>query len=137
LLVNQAFAKRFFPGQDVLGKHLEVLGDSQLDLEIVGIVGNISHRALSDPQEPEMYVAYAQYAPPTMNLVLRAVADPSTLAAALDETVRAIDKDETLSAIRPLDDIVASSVSQTRFRRSYSACSLPWRLCWPRLGSTA
>jgi putative ABC transport system permease protein len=137
LLVNQVFAKHFFPGQDVLGKHLEVLGDSQLDREIVGIVGNISHRALSDPQEPEMYVAYAQYAPPTMNLVLRAVADPSTLAAALDETVRAIDKDETLSAIRPLDDIVASSVSQTRFRRSYSACSLPWRLCWPRLGSTA
>jgi putative ABC transport system permease protein len=50
-----------------------------------------------------------------MNLVVRAVADPSTLAAALDETVRAIDRDETLSAIRPLDDIVASSVSQPRF----------------------
>jgi putative ABC transport system permease protein len=115
LLVNQAFAKRFFPGQDVLGKHLELLGDAQPDREIVGIVGNISHRALSDPQEPEMYVAYAQYAPPTMNLVVRAVADRSTLAAALDEPVRAIDKDETLSAIRPLDDIVASSVSQPRF----------------------
>jgi putative ABC transport system permease protein len=78
-------------------------------------VGNISHKALSDPQEPEMYAAYAQYAPPTMNLVVRAVADPSTLPAALDETVRAIDKDETRSAIRPLDDIVASSVSQPRF----------------------
>jgi putative ABC transport system permease protein len=115
LLVNQAFAKRFFPGQDALGKHLEVMGDSQPDREIVGIVGNISHRALSDPQEPEMYVGYAQYAPPTMNLVVRAVADPSTLAAALDETVRAIDKDETLSAIRPLDNIVASSVAQPRF----------------------
>jgi putative ABC transport system permease protein len=92
-----------------------VMGDSQPDREIVGIVGNISHRALSDPQEPEMFVAYAQYAPPSMNLVVRAVADPSTLAAALDETVRAIDKDETLSAIRPLDDVVASSVSQPRF----------------------
>jgi putative ABC transport system permease protein len=115
LLVNQAFAKRFFPGQDVLGKHLELLGDSQPNREIVGIVGNIRHRALSDPQEPEMYVAYAQYAPPTMNLVIRAIADPNTLAAALDETVREIDKDETLSAIRLLDDIVASSVSQPRF----------------------
>jgi putative ABC transport system permease protein len=115
LLVNQAFAKRFFPGQDVLGKHLELLGDVQPDREIVGIVGNISHRALSDPQEPEMYVAYAQYSPPTMSLVLRAVADPTTLAAALDEAVRSIDKNETLSKIRPLDDIVASSVSQPRF----------------------
>jgi putative ABC transport system permease protein len=115
LLVNQAFAKRFFPWQDALGKHLELLGDNQPEREIVGIVGNISHRGLSEPQEPEMYVAYAQYAPPTMNLVVRAVADPDTLAAALDRTVREIDKDETLSAIRPLDDIVASSVSQPRF----------------------
>ncbi len=115
LLVNQAFAKRFFPGQDVLGKRLELLGDVQPDREIVGIVGNISHRALSDPQEPEMYVAYAQYSPPTMSLVLRAVADPTTLAAALDETVRSLDKNETLSTMRPLDDIVASSVSQPRF----------------------
>ena len=115
LLVNQAFAKRFFPGQEVRGKHLELMGDNQPNREIVGIVGNISHRALSDPQEPEMYVAYAQYAPPTMNLVVRAAADPSALAAALDETVRAIDKDETLSAIRSFEDIVASSVSQPRF----------------------
>jgi predicted permease len=115
LLVNEAFAKRFFPGQDVLGKHLDLLGDVQPNREIVGVVGNISHRALSDPQEPEMYVAYAQYAPPTMSLVVRAVADPSTLAAALHETVRTIDKDETLSKIRPLDDIVTSSVSQPRF----------------------
>ncbi|MGA8443346.1 MAG: ABC transporter permease, partial [Candidatus Sulfotelmatobacter sp.] len=77
LLVNQAFAKRFFPRQDVLGKHLELMGDSQPDREIVGVVGNISHRALSDPQQPEMYVAYAQYAPPTMNLVIRATANPT------------------------------------------------------------
>jgi putative ABC transport system permease protein len=46
LLVNQAFANRFFPRQDVLGKHLELMGDSQPDREIVGVVGNISHRAL-------------------------------------------------------------------------------------------
>src|SRR5215469_17266728 len=44
LLVNQAFAKRFFRGQDVLGKHLEIMGDRQPDREIVGIVGNIRHR---------------------------------------------------------------------------------------------
>jgi putative ABC transport system permease protein len=115
LLVNQAFAKHFFPRQDVLGQHLELMGDSQPDREIVGIVGNISHRALSDPQEPEMYVAYAQYAPPTMNLVVRATVNPTPLEAALYDAVRAVDKDETLSAFRSLDDIVASSVYQPRF----------------------
>ncbi|MGA8443204.1 MAG: FtsX-like permease family protein, partial [Candidatus Sulfotelmatobacter sp.] len=115
LLVNQAFAKRFFPRQDVLGKHLELMGDSQPDREIVGIVGNISHRALSDPQQPEMYVAYGQYAPPTMNLVVRATANTTPLETALYDAVRAVDKEETLSAFRSLDDIVESSVAQPRF----------------------
>jgi putative ABC transport system permease protein len=115
ILVNQAFAKRYFPDQDVLGKRLQLLGDLQPDREIVGVVGNISHTALTDPQQPEMYVAYAQYAPPTMNLVVRAAANPEPLAAALYETVRAIDKDETLSAIRSMGEVVGASVSQPRF----------------------
>ena len=115
LLVNQAFAKHFFPGQDVLGKHLELLGDSQPDREIVGIVGNISHRSLIDPQQPKMYVAYAQYAPPAMNLVVRASANPTPLETAVYDAVRALDKEETLSAFRSLDDIVESSVEQPRF----------------------
>jgi putative ABC transport system permease protein len=115
LLVNQAFAQHFFPGQDVLGEHLELLGDSQPDREIVGIVGNISHSALRDPQQPEMYVAYAQYAPPTMNLVVRASADPAPLETATYDAVRTLDKDETLSVFRSLDDIVESSVAQPRF----------------------
>jgi putative ABC transport system permease protein len=118
VLVNQAFAKRFFPGQDVLGKPLQLMGDLQPNREIVGVVGNISHTALSDPQQPEMYVAYAQYAPPTMNLVVRAAANPDSLAASLLQTVRALDRDETISAIRSMDDIVDSSVSQPRFSSS-------------------
>jgi putative ABC transport system permease protein len=115
ILVNQAFAKRFFPGQDVLGQRLQLMGDPQPTREIVGVVGNISHTALSDPQQPEMYVAYAQYAPPSMNLVVRATANPGSLGTALYDTVRALDKDETLSAVRSLDDIVESSVAQPRF----------------------
>jgi len=115
LLVNQAFARHFFPGQEVLGKHLEVMGDSRSNREIVGIVGNISHTALSDPQEPEMYAPYAQYSPPMMNLVVRASANPAPLEAALYDAVRALDKDETLSAFRSLDDIVETSVAQPRF----------------------
>jgi putative ABC transport system permease protein len=120
VLVNQAFAKRFFPGQDVpgqdvVGKRLQLMGDLQPNREIVGIVGNISHTALSDPQQPEMYVAYAQYAPPTMNLVVRAAATPDSLAASLLQTVRGLDSDETISAIRSMDNVVDSSVSQPRF----------------------
>ena len=115
VLVNQAFVKRFFKGQEVLGKRLEVMGDPQPSREIVGVVGNIRHTALGDPEQPEMYVAYAQYAPPAMNLIVSASSNPEVLAAALRQTVAAIDKEETVSAVRSMDDIVDSSVSQPRF----------------------
>jgi putative ABC transport system permease protein len=115
LLVNQAFAKRFFNGEPVIGKHLQLMGDPKATREIVGIVGNINHSALSDPQQPQMFVPYAQYSKPTMDIVVRAAADPANLAAALQAQVSEIDKDETLSAIRSMDDVVGASVSQPRF----------------------
>jgi hypothetical protein len=121
--VSIRHSPNIFSGQDVLGKHLRFLGDRQSDREIVGIVGNIRRIALSDPQRPEMYVAYAQYAPPTMNLAVRAAANPGPLQTALYDAVRAIDEDETLSAFRSLDDILESSVAQPRFSSCCWACS--------------
>jgi putative ABC transport system permease protein len=115
VVVNQAFAARFFAGGDVLGKRLQLMGDAQAAREIVGVVGNVTHIALSEPDWPEMYVPYAQFAPASMNVVVRAAADPMNLVAALRDRVRAVDKNETLSAARSMDDVLGASVSQPRF----------------------
>jgi putative ABC transport system permease protein len=115
ILVNQAFAKRFFNEEPAVGKRLQLMGDPKATREIVGIVGDINHSALSDPQQPQMFVPYAQYSKPTMSIVVRAAADPENLAAALQAQVSSIDKDETLSAVRSMDDVLEASVSQPRF----------------------
>jgi putative ABC transport system permease protein len=115
MVVNQAFVKRFFGSEDGVGKRLEIEGDPKAQREIVGVVGNISHRALSDSQQPEMYLPYAQYAPPMMDIVVRAAANPVNLSAALRDRLSAVDKDETLSAVRSMDDVVGMSISQPRF----------------------
>jgi putative ABC transport system permease protein len=115
VVVNQEFVARFFAGGDVLGKRLQLMVDPEATREIVGVVGNISHVALSEPAWPEMYVPYAQFAPPTMNIVVRAAADPMNLVAALRDRVSAVDKNETLSAARSMDDVLGASVSQPRF----------------------
>jgi putative ABC transport system permease protein len=113
--VNQAFVERYFGGGDVVGKRLELMFDSKATREIIGVVGNISDGALSDPKQPEMYVPYAQYATGTMNIVVRAAANPMNLAAALRDRVGTVDKDETLSGVTSMDDVVGASVSQPRF----------------------
>ena len=115
VVVNQAFAAHFFAGGDVVGKRLQLMVDPQATREIVGVVGNVTHNALSEPDWPEMYVPFAQFAPPTMNIVVRAAADPMNLVAALRNSVSAVDKNETLSAARSMDEIVGASVSQPRF----------------------
>ena len=115
IVVNQAFVKRFLPGGDAVGKRLKLMFDAKETREIVGVVGNISEGALRDPKQPEMYVPYAQYANGTMNIVVRAAANPMNLAAALRDRVGAVDKDETLSDVMSMDDVVGASVSQPRF----------------------
>lgn len=115
MVVNQAFLKRFFGSENGVGKRLEMVGDPKAQRAIVGVVGNISHRALSDPQRPEMYVPYAQYAPPMMDIVVRAAANPMNLAAALRDRLSTVDKERTLSAVRSMDDVLGMSISQPRF----------------------
>jgi putative ABC transport system permease protein len=115
VVVNQAFVKRFFPDGDAIGKRRELMGDEQTTREIVGVIGNIRHFALSQPDWPEMYVPYAQMAPPTMNVVVRANADPMNLAAAVQARVRAVDRDVTISAVTSMDNLLSASLSESRF----------------------
>lgn len=114
VVVNQAFAQRYFPNTDAIGQRLQLMGDQQQAREIVGMVGNIT-RVLSEPAQPEMYIPYAQFSVPMMTLVVRAAADPTNLATALQAQASAVDKDITLSGVRTMDDILDASVSQPRF----------------------
>ena len=115
VVVNQAFVSHFFPDKNVIGQPLQLMGDPQSTRQIVGVVGDVRHIALSEPDWPEMYVPYAQFAHPTISVVVRAAADPLNLAAALKAQVTAVDKDLTLSAVTSMDDVLSSSVAQPRF----------------------
>ena len=58
VVINEALATRFFPGEDPLGKMLQTFGDSRE--RIVGIVGNIAEANLTDPQLPARYMLFQQ-----------------------------------------------------------------------------
>jgi putative ABC transport system permease protein len=62
-----------------------------------------------------MYTPYAQFSPPTMRVVVRAAANPESLSAALRDVVSSVDKDEALSTVRSMDDVLNASVAQPRF----------------------
>ncbi|HWZ33467.1 MAG TPA: ABC transporter permease [Bryobacteraceae bacterium] len=113
VMVNEPFARRYYPGQGALGQHLVIGGAAR---EITGIVGGVRHFSLQGQPPPEMYVPFAQA--PTqqfLNLVVRASGDPVQLVSAIREQVTAIDPTEAAGEFHTMDEVRAASVAQPRF----------------------
>jgi putative ABC transport system permease protein len=115
IIINETFARRFFPGENALGKRLDI-GLNDLDCEIVGIVGDVRHRKLDAEAGPEYYVPLAQVPMNEIQLVVRSRGgDPAQLAGALREAVKEIDPDQPLYQVRTMNSLVAASVARQRF----------------------
>jgi len=119
VIVNQAFADQFFPGEDALGKRIQT-GISNEDVapmrEIVGIVANVNRTTLTEKPEPEYYVPFAQATLTGPPFAVRVTGDPSSYI----DTVRAIvaEQDPSLPVFnaRPYTESLARSTAQQRFQ---------------------
>ena len=123
-IVNQEFAKRYFPNENPIGKRIELGwdqdtastgGNMTLGGEIVGVVANVKRRGLSQEVFPETYASYMQPTFSNFSVVVRSTADPSTVMAAIRAQIRELDRDLPLSDLRQLKELVAASVSRPRF----------------------
>jgi putative ABC transport system permease protein len=117
-IVSEAFARRYFPNQDPLGKRLKfgVVRDGILNREIIGVVGDVRGLALSKPPEPMMYVPYAQAPLWGGILVVRTSLNTPSVAAAIRHATHQIDKDLPVTNIETLPEALSASVAQPRFR---------------------
>jgi putative ABC transport system permease protein len=116
VLVNEKLARRFFPGQDPLGKRLK-LGLNQIDdAEIVGVVGDVRDRALNKEALPEFYLPYRYMTQSSMSLAARVkTGDPLNLAASLRAAVQEIDKDLPVYQVRTMGSRISDSLTRQRF----------------------
>jgi putative ABC transport system permease protein len=121
MVVNQAFAQKFFPHEDVLGKKLQPgAGNGSPDgppwREIVGVVGNIRVGATDREMRPAMYLPAGQL--PTwccVYSVVRTSLDPTSLGASVQRIVSEMDKDIPVTQVRTMDELMFSQLSQPRF----------------------
>ncbi|MDQ3906856.1 MAG: ABC transporter permease [Acidobacteriota bacterium] len=115
LIVNEAFARRYLPGEDPIGKRLR-LGINKFEGEIVGVVGDIRGDNLAEPGAPEYYVPEPSAGFSDMTLVIRtSTSDPASLTNPLREIVAEMDKDQPLYDVRTMDSLMARSVARQRF----------------------
>jgi putative ABC transport system permease protein len=123
VLVNEAFAARFFPGRNALGKRIETGAMSKSDVgavrplwrEIVGIVGNVRQAPLSGPPEPIYYLPFKQmpWSPPT--LIVRTAGDPAPMEHDVRRVVAALDPQVPVHDAGTFEQRLSAGVAAPRF----------------------
>jgi putative ABC transport system permease protein len=113
--VNEAFAARFWPREDPVGKRMRFSGPlaDQPWRVVVAVVGNIRNQ-LDRPAPAEMYFPLRQQSENTMALVVRTFPDPRSLAESIRMQVVAVDRDQPVFRILTMDELRAVSVTPQR-----------------------
>jgi putative ABC transport system permease protein len=119
-IINQSAVRRYWPGMNPLGQRVS-LGDPRRWREVVGVVGDVKHEGLDTEVEPEVYMPVQQeFAALGMGLVrglsvvVRSSGDVAAVAPVLRAAVAAVDKQQPVGAIHPMDDLIAQSVAPRR-----------------------
>ena len=117
IIVNEALASRYWPNQDAIGKRLGFAEDpsKQVWEEVVGIVGNVKHKALETEVMPEVYYPYQEVPSNFLSLVVRTSSDPASMIPAIRNQVLSVDKDQPVSDIMTMEQRLAKSVASSRF----------------------
>jgi putative ABC transport system permease protein len=117
-VISEAFAKRYFPNQNPLGRHLSFgfPANGVDSREIVGIVGDIHDVSLGKAPGPMMYVPFAQAPLYGAEIVVKSTLSASAVVGAIRAVTHSIDKNLPVTDIAWLPDVLTESVSQPRFR---------------------
>ena len=111
-IINQALARRFFPGENPLGQRLG--GGPLGSIPIVGVVGDLRHNGPSKPPEPQIYVPLMLRVPRTAHFAIRTTGDPMKIVRLVRAEVRALDPDLPLDRLKSMQQVVADSVADSR-----------------------
>ena len=119
VIVNETLVRRYFPGDDPLGKNIQLMGPRQ----IVGVVGDVKPQGLDSEPQPEMYLPYRGFVRmfsrggpmANMNLVVRTSGDPLQLVPAIRSAVLALDPQIPVFNVMTMEQRVSDSVAQPRF----------------------
>jgi len=118
VVVSETMARRIWPGENAVGKRIAP-GRIRTDadwMQVIGIVKDVRQFDLIVDPKPQMYLSYRQavFFPPE-DLVVKTDVDPASMAAAVRKAVWEIDKDQPVSNIKTMEEILGDSIARQRF----------------------
>jgi putative ABC transport system permease protein len=113
-MVNEAVVRQYWPNSNPIGKHI-FLGRRPTPVEVVGVVGDVKNISLGADTQAAVYVPFAQLTWPTMNLLIRTKLEPHSLITAVRQQIGAVDRDQPVTAVQTMDEVLSASMAQQRF----------------------
>ena len=119
IIVNQAFARKFFPNEDPVGKRIKpgmMTYEGKPDWrEIVGVVADVRNRNLSSDLRAGYFVPQAQVPFNQMTMIVRTTGDPHAVITAVQNVVHSMDSELPVFDIKTMDDYIGATVAAPRF----------------------
>jgi putative ABC transport system permease protein len=115
VIVNETFARHYWPGVDAIGKRIRTGDEKNPWREVVGVVADVKQYGLDTPSTLQLYLPHQQSPSQQMVLVVRTSGEPLSQIAAVRNEVWAVDKDQPVYNIRTMEQLMSKSVAQRRF----------------------
>jgi putative ABC transport system permease protein len=114
VIVNETFARRFWPNQNPLGRHV-IVGRWPDPAEVIGIAADVRNKGLAQNTQAQLYLPFVQLPWADMNLLVRTIVPPQGLTSAVRAQISAVDPDQPVAGIQTVAELVNSSLAQPRF----------------------
>jgi putative ABC transport system permease protein len=116
VVVNEAFARENFPGQDPIGQRVTInMKDENQPSEIIGIVGDNKHKGLDTEVEPMAFWPHAELVYSSMTITIRMRSEGANVAGNARNVIHQLDPDQPIGEVITMNGMMARSVARSRF----------------------
>src|SRR5213078_1402265 len=114
VVVNEAFARKFFPQQNPIGQRVRDKDRTITDSEIIGVVGDVLDHGLDQPPEPRLYGSILQRSGQLFAVFLRTSANLTTTRQLVTRTMEQIDPELPVYGVTTMNALVSTSMARRR-----------------------
>ncbi len=124
-LIDEEFARRFFPGEDPLGKHIRPGGNDPRNplVEVVGVVRRVKMEGLNhESDRVQSYYPFRQLSTGGMTVTIKTSGEPMNIAAAVREQVQAVDPEQPIYNLNSMQQLRDDSIAPERLNLMLFTC---------------